>query len=267
MEKIDIDKIFKSKNATLYKWLPGFILKYIKRVVHQEDVNAFIEKNGHKTDIEFADAIIEGWHIDIKVKGIENLPIEGGCIVASNHPLGGLDGMALVSAIGKRRSDQKFLVNDLLMHLDNLSGIFVGINKHGKNTKEMLAAIDNLYASGQCILIFPAGLVSRKKGNSIRDLEWKKSFITKAKRYKLPVIPAHISGRNSEFFYRLANIRKRLRIKSNIEMFYLVDEMYQQTGRTITITFGKPIDSNTFNQQKNDAQWAEYVKDEVYMLA
>lgn len=265
--KIDLEKVIASKNPRLLKFLPGFLLRYIKRTIHQEDINRFLEENGHKRDFEFAEAALQELGVTVKWVGLENIPAKGGVILASNHPLGGIDGMALIHVVGKVRRDVNFLVNDILMNLKPLSGVFVPVNKHGKNSAEMVAKMDDVYASDQAVLIFPAGLVSRKQaGGVIRDLQWKKSFITRARKYRKNIIPVYVAGRNSDFFYNLARLRKRLGIKANIEMFYLPDEMYRQNGKTITIIFGKPIPWETFDNSKNDGEWADWMKEQVYAL-
>jgi putative hemolysin len=177
-----------------------------------------------------------------------------------------MDGMALIQVVGRVRKDIVFPVNDILTYIPGLQPLFIPINKHGKNT-ENLEIIENTFASGKVILYFPAGLVSRKhKGGIIKDLEWKKTFITKARKYKRDVIPVYISGRNSNFFYNLASWRGKLGIKANIEMLYLVDEMARQKGKTIKMVFGHPIPYTTFDRSKSDVQWAAFVKNIVYDL-
>jgi 1-acyl-sn-glycerol-3-phosphate acyltransferase len=265
--QIDLEKVIGSKNPRLLKLLPRFVLNYIKRTIHQDDINSFLRVKGHTRDFEFAEAALEELGVTVEVKGLENVPATGGCIIASNHPLGGIDGMALIYAVGKVRKDISFLVNDILMNFKNLEGIFVPVNKHGKNTPEMVAKMDEEYASDKAVLIFPAGLVSRKQaGGVIKDLQWKKSFITRAKKYGKNIIPTYVGGRNSNFFYNLAMWRKRVGIKANIEMFYLADEMYRQRGKTITIIFGKPVPYEMFDSSRNDGEWAEWMKEQVYTL-
>jgi putative hemolysin len=268
MEKkfIDIDTIFKNKNPKAYKWTPKFLVKYLKKIVHQEEVNDFMSRNRQKVGIDFCKQVIDEFNIKIKVKGIENVPAEGGCIFASNHPLGGLDAMAVVTEISKIRTDIHFIVNDILLNLTNLQGLFVGVNKVGKNAMESLRAVDELFASEKAVFIFPAGLVSRKQKGIIKDLEWKKTFITRAKKYKKNIVPVYISGKLSKFFYRLANIRKLLGIKANIEMLYLADELYKQKNTTIEIIFGNPISPDTFDKSKKDEEWAEWMKEQTYKL-
>lgn len=263
---IDIDAVFESKNPGLYKYMPGFILAYLKRIVHQDQLNLFIKTKGHLHDFEFAAAIIEEFRVKVSVIGLERLEKSGGIIYAANHPLGGLDGIALLHVLGMVRRDVKFIVNDILMQVKNLGGIFIGVNKLAKNTKEVLDGIDSYYASDGGMLIFPAGLVSRLQDGIIADLAWNKSFIAKAKQHKRNIVPIHIAGRNTNFFYKLSYYRKKMGIKANLEMLYLVDEMYKQFDHTITITIGQTIPYQTFDSTYTDAEWAQKVKAHVYVL-
>jgi putative hemolysin len=199
---------------------------------------------------------------------MENIPQSGGVVFASNHPLGGFDAMVILDSISRVRTDVKFIVNDILLNLKNLKPLFVGVNKHGKNSVKMLEDIDTAYGSDQAIFIYPAGLVSRKQDSGkIEDLEWKKSFITKAKKHQRMVVPLFVDGRNSNRFYNLARWRSKLGIKVNVEMFFLVDEMFRQRNKTITVIFGKPIPYTAFDNSKSDVQWALAVKKIVYDLA
>jgi putative hemolysin len=263
---IDLEKIIGSKNPKVLKFIPSFVMNYLKKVIHVDELNAAIYRNRDKIGVDFATAILEDFGAIIKVQGLENISTDGRYILASNHPLGGLDGLALISRIGSYRKDILFPVNDLLMNLPQLKPIFIPINKHGKNT-ENIQILEQAFSSNAMILYFPAGLVSRKqKKGIIKDLEWKKTFITKAKQYQRDIIPVYIDGVNSNFFYNLAKLRKKAGIKANFEMLYLVDEMYKQKNKTINIILGKPISYNTFDKNFTDQQWAEKLKNHVYSL-
>lgn len=263
---IDIDKAFNDKNPQLYKLLPGFVIRWVKRIVHQEEINKFVVENEKSNGIQFgANAVIALGSKAVSF-GLENIPKTGGVIIAANHPLGGADGLAFLGEVGKIRSDLKFIVNDLLMSFKSLENVFIPVNKNGTNTKQNLQKIEQLYSEGHCILIFPAGLCSRKQDGKILDLQWQKSFISQAVKHQLPIVPTHIDAANSNFFYNLANIRKHLGIKANIEMFFLGNEMFKQNGKTITFTFGKPIESTVFDKSKNASQWAQSLKDFIYQL-
>jgi putative hemolysin len=261
---IDVEKIIASKNPKLLKWLPGFLLRYIKRILHEDEVNVFFAEHGEKRNVVFAQTVMDFFDLKLVFNGVENIPAENGCIIASNHPLGGLDGLAFMIAVSRKRSDMLFPVNDILLSLGTMNEIFIPVNKHG--TQNALAQIEETYRSDKAVLIFPAGLVSRKQGGKILDLEWKKSFIAKAIQYNKPIIPVHIEGKNSNWFYNLARWRKFFGIKANIEMFYLCDEMFRQRNKTITITFGKAIDPKFFDRSRSHKEWAQIVKEQVYAI-
>jgi 1-acyl-sn-glycerol-3-phosphate acyltransferase len=264
---IDIEKAIASKNPRLLKWLPKFVLRYIKRKLHEDQLNSAIEENKHLFGVDFADAAVKEVGATVKVQGLENVPPKGGVILAANHPLGGLDGVAFITAVGQVRQDIKFFVNDLLMAMKNFAPIFVPVNKHGKNTVDYYKKFEDVYASDECLLIFPAGLVSRKHDRkTIMDLQWKKSFISKSIQYQRDIVPVYIEGKNSKKFYNIAYWRKKLGLKANIEMFYLVDEMYKQKGKNITFVFGEPIPWQTFNDGQPHEIWADKVKQHVYSL-
>ncbi len=266
MQKIDLEEVIRSKNPRLLKMLPGFVLSYIKRIIHQDEFNEYLELTKDIYAHDFIRETLKNFQIQVISEGTENIPEQGGCIIACNHPLGGIDGIAVMNEVGTRRKDIKAMVNDIIMNLENLSSLLIPINKHAKNLAENVKRIDQAYASDECIIVFPAGLVSRRQKGKIKDLEWKKSFITKAIKYKRNVIPVHIAARNSNFFYNLAAFRKMIGIKSNIEMFYLVDEVFKQKGKFIKLTIGKPIPHTTFTKDHNDLYWAGKVKEIVYEL-
>ncbi len=263
---IDLDKVIASKSERLAKTMPGFVMRYLKSIIHQEEINKFLYENRNKYGLDFVDEVVGYFNIDIPVNGLENLPESGRHILVSNHPLGGLDGMALMHTIAKKRGDFVFPVNDLLLFVPNVRELFIPINKHGRNT-DNIRLFDETFKSDKLILFFPAGLVSRKRKGVIRDPEWKKTFLSKARKYDRDIIPVHIGGRNSNFFYNLANLRKAFNIRANIEMLYLPNEMFKQFNREIPITIGKPIPVEYFNRkEKKDNEWAAVVKEHVYAL-
>ena len=190
----------------------------------------------------------------------------GRFIFVSNHPLGGLDGVVFTVELSNRFTNVKFPVNDILLNIGNLSGVFLPVNKHGSQGRDAALKIEEAYASDAQILYFPAGLCSRKRRGVISDLEWHKSFIIKAIQHKRDIVPCFFSGRNSDFFYNLANFRKKLGLKANIEMLYLPDEMYKQKGIELHLVFGKPIPWTAFDRSKSPVEWAEWVKTETYKL-
>ena len=274
---INVEGLFESKNPKLLRIIPKWILNYLKRIIHQDRVNGYIYSHRDKTGLPFVEAMLQefgviintefpGTNLELQLNGLKEMLMGRRLILAANHPLGGLDGLALMNQIGKARPDIVFPVNDLLMNVPGLTPQFIPINKHGKNM-DNTKIIEETLAGNKIILYFPAGLVSRKfKGGLIKDLEWKSTFIKKARRYERDILPVYISGRNSDWFYNLAKWRKKLGIKTNLEMLYLVDEMMKQKDHTITIIIGKLISWQSFDKSRNDLQWAEFVKQKVYGL-
>lgn len=263
---IDIRNVIHSKSPRLAKWIPRFLVRYLQKTIHEDEINDIMFRFQDLYGLDFVDALIE--HLDIKVNlyGVENIPLDESVVFVSNHPLGGLDGIAFMHAIGRYRRDVKFLVNDILMNIKNLEPLFIPVNKLGNQGKNRIKAIDTAYAQDHALLVFPAGLVSRKINNKVVDLEWKKSFVGRAKKYKKNIVPVHIEGENSNFFYNLANIRKKVGLKANIEMLYLPKELFLQKGQTVDITIGKIISHTVFGKERSEQEWAREVREIVYTI-
>ena len=263
---IRIRDVFAAKSPGLAKFIPGFAYRWLNNILHLDEVNTFLEKYGHLQGIEFVDKIVEEFNVHEFVHNQENIPESGRYIIASNHPLGGFDGMLLMKNVEARLGAFKFLANDILLNIPQLSPVFVPVNKHGGHVREAAKKLSECYNSDDQILIFPSGLASRKIKGQIMDLEWKKHFISKAIKHKRDVIPVFISGRNSNRFYRIAKIRKFLKLKWNLEMFFLPDETIKHKNTDVHLYFGKPIPYTTFDKTKTQQEWAEWVKHKVYKL-
>lgn len=264
---IDIDRILREKAGEKARYVPRFLVSYLKRIVHQDELNGFLSSSQDKVGVDFLEACLDFLDAKLIVKGKENLPEEGLCTFVSNHPLGGQDGIALGYILGRHYNGKiKYLVNDLLMNLHGLAPLCIPINKTGRQAKDFPRMVEAGFASDDQLIMFPAGLCSRRNKGVIRDLEWKKTFITKSVESHRNVVPIHFEGRNSNFFYNLANVCKALGIKFNIAMLYLADEMLKNRHKTFTVTIGKPIPWQTFDKSKTPLQWAQHVKDIVYSL-
>ncbi|MFI3240507.1 MAG: 1-acyl-sn-glycerol-3-phosphate acyltransferase [Bacteroidales bacterium] len=250
--KIDIDKVLRDKAAKYYRYIPRFVISKMERIIKQKELNELLYNNRNRLGMDFATGVIEEMNIGVEVKGLENIPSEGRFIFASNHPLGGLDGLALISHIGKLYDGKvKFLVNDILMEVKPLSSVFLPINKHGRQQRNSAELINAAYAGDEQMLIFPAGVCSRNyTGKKIEDLKWQKAFVSKSVEYERDIIPIFFEGVNSEFFYRVGRIRKRLGLKINIEMIYLPGEMIKSRNANYTIWIGKPIKYTDFKDKK-----------------
>ncbi len=268
IKPIHIEEVFKSKNPRMAKMIPGFVYRFLKRLIHEEGINEFIERYGDRKGLAFANGMVEYLQVTYDVIGEEHLPeADGRYIFVSNHPLGGPDGVILISFLGKHYPRLKFPVNDILLNLKNLNDIFLPINKHGGMAKEAVTAIEEAYASDAQMIMFPAGLVSRKTKEGIRDLTWQKSFVAKAVQHRRDIVPIFISGQNTNFFYRLANFRKRIGLKANLEMLCLPDETFKKRGQHLTIHIGTPIPWQSLDRSRKPAEWAELIKGKVYDLA
>lgn len=246
MEKLNIDlhKILRTRAGGKGRLIPGFIISALERFIHQDELNETLDVTYPAEGTEFAEAVYKHFDLSLEVRGLDNIPESGRFIFASNHPLGGLDGIGLIKVLGKRYGDLglRFLVNDMLMNVEPLRTVFLPINKYGSQGREAARAIAEAYASDAQILIFPAGLVSRlQPDGSIADLTWQKSFIQKALEYKRDIIPVRFEGLNRRRFYKTAYWRKKLGLKVNIEQAMLPAELCASRGKKFRVTFGKPI--------------------------
>ena len=267
---IDIDKILASKMGNKVKFVPKFLVRWLKHIIHEDEVNRLLWESRDKSGTEWLTECVRYLDMDLRIEGLENLPDKNDgklYTFVSNHPLGGQDGVALGSIIGKHYDGNfRYLVNDLLLNLPGLAPVSIGINKTGKQSRDFPRMVEAGFQSNNHMLMFPAGLNSRKINGVIHDLPWKKTFITKSVEYKRDVVPIYFSGRNSERFYRIANWQKKLGLKINIAMLFLVDEMYRNVHKSFTVKIGKPIPWQTFDKSKTPVEWAKFVEDKVYEL-
>ncbi|BAG83713.1 MAG: 1-acyl-sn-glycerol-3-phosphate acyltransferase [Candidatus Azobacteroides pseudotrichonymphae] len=266
--QIDVWEIFLRKFPDLYMKTPAFIIKWFARLVCQNQLNAYFRSNAYFTDIAFMENAVYNSRITLHLKGMENLPVDSKrCVFVSNHPLGGLDGICLSAILGRKYNGNiRYLVNDILYFIEPLRGIFIPINKYGTQTRNGVNKLNEAFDSDNQIITFPAGICSRKIKGKIRDIEWKKMFISKAIKYNRDVVPIYFEAANSCLFYIIAGIRRRLGIKFNVEMLLLPREMFKSLGSEFAIHFGQPIPWQTFDSSKTALQWANDVKNRVYAM-
>ena len=271
--QFDIRAIIKSKAPKAR--IPDFLIRYLERIVHIKQMNAFLRKHTTERNYDFIRLVLdEELGCSASIEGTENIPTDGRPVIfVSNHPLGGLDGMIIAQMIHEARSNSakrelKVIVNELLMYMEPINELWAPVNKVGRLTREQAAEQQRMWESETDVLTFPAGACSRLQRIDgkwqIQDLVWQKNFVQRAREYKRDIVPIYFEGHNSRFFYALAYIRKLLHIKLNIEMLYLVDEMYGAHGKHFRVHVLPPIPYSTFDNSRAPIQWAQYVKSIVY---
>jgi putative hemolysin len=263
---IDIEKAIREGNSRFFKSLPGFVIKLIIKIIGQKELNTAIYNNREKTGIPFINGVLHDWNVKVEITGSENIPPSGRFIFAANHPLGGMDALSFLHMIYNFFPDIVSPANELLNTIPNIRPLVFGVNVFGRNTKETAKKINELFETDIQIMIFPAGEVSRRKKGIISDIAWQKSFISKATQHRRDIIPVFISGRNSNLFYIVANLRKFLGIKMYIETLLLPREMLKKKNSTVKIYIGKPIPYQAITDEMTPSEWAQKVKSIVYSL-
>lgn len=266
--RLDVEKAVKQKLKG--KYVPHLFIRWLKYIIHEDKFNWFFEKHPDLKNYDFIRAVIgpEVLNVTTEIRGLDNLPdTDEPLIFVSNHPMGGLDGMILALLLGEHRKwNVRVIVNDLLMYLTPLQGIFVPVNIYGSQSRNAANYLQEVYQSNFDILTFPAGACSRKINGKVQDMQWKKSFVQKAVESKRKIVPIYFEGQNSRFFYNLALWRKRLGIRFNIELLFLANEMFKAANSHFTIYIGQAVDYTTFDSSRTPQQWAQWMKDKVYQL-
>lgn len=269
-ETINIDKVLADKMGQKAKFVPRPFVAWLKRIIHQDEVNKFLWESRHLSGTEWLEECVRYLDMTLELVGEENLPKKDDgklYTFVSNHPLGGEDGVALGAIIGRHYDGRfRYLVNDILMNLPGLAPVCIPINKTGNQSRNFPAMVEAGFKSDNHMLMFPAGICSRRRNGEIRDIEWKKTFIAKSVEYQRDIVPIHFGGQNSDFFYKVANFSDKYVKKVNIAMLFLVDEMYKNVHKKFRIAIGQPIPWQTFDKSRTPMQWAQYVQDIVYKL-
>lgn len=265
--KIDVDKVLRDRLPKHYKYIPRFVVRWLERTICQDQLNAILLKMADKNSVDAATAALDEMNITVDATGLERLP-DGRFMFVSNHPLGGLDGLALISLLGNRYDKRiKFLVNDLLMAVEPLRGVFLPVNKYGKQARAAAVQIEEALQSDSQFITFPAGLCSRMQPDgSIADLPWQKAAVAHAINHHRDIVPIYFDAHNSQFFYRFAKWRKKLGIKFNIELIFLPREMIKKSGSTLRVMIGEPIPWNTLDAA-HPKQEAAHLRELVINMA
>lgn len=266
MDRIDVDKILENKAPRIKRYIPRFVINWLRGLIHEDVLNCAIDNYGDQPPLDFIRGAFKILDINYTVEGLDGLDPNGRYIFASNHPFGGMDGMMLAEAIGSRLGDVRVVINDLLMYMEPLQPIWLPVNKYGRQNSEYARRMHEAFEGPLPIMTFPAGLCSRRNKGVVADLEWRKNFIKQAHSTDRQVIPVFVEGRLSNRFYNIANLRQKLGIKFNIEMILLVDEMVRQKGQTFTLRFGKPISRKELKQVGNYDEQVVFVRKKAYEM-
>lgn len=268
--KVDIDKVLRDKAGAKAKYVPRFVVNWLKRIVHQDGLNDFMAQHQGEEGTDWLRSVIEYLDVKLEVRGLENLPLASGapCTFVSNHPLGGIDGVALGMILGEHYDNNiRYLLNDILMNLPGLRPLGVAVNVTGAQDRDIFAKVNEVFRSNHHVIVFPAQLCSRLIDGKVQDLPWKKTVVQKSIQTQRDIVPIHFSGQNSRRFYRIANFSKAIGLKFNLAMLFLSDEVFRSRGRSFVVSIGKPIPWQTFDKSRTHTEWAQWLRQQVYDLS
>jgi putative hemolysin len=266
MKYIDISSYIITSNLKILKKSPGFIIRWIEKIIWQDEMNQILTKYSDYEGVDFINKMIEEFNIRIEIEGEENLPDNKKCLFISNHPFGIIDGLVLTKIVSNRYGALKSIGNEEFMRIPHLWPIIAAVNVFSRNSKEYLIALEEIFNSEIPVTHFPAGEVSRLYGGKIQDCKWGKSYITKSVSSNRNLVPFYIYGRNSNLFYFINSFRRLLGIKVNIELILLPSEMFKKRNKTIKVKIGKPISCQKFDKTFSHIEWAQKVRKHVYNL-
>lgn len=266
MEYIDIARIIRESDSPVLKKLPGFVVLLLKKIIREKEMNRILEKYKDTEGLSFLEKMLAEFNITLDIRGRENLPETSHCIFAANHPFGVIDGLIITHTVASKYGSLKAIGNDAFMFVPQLRPFIFSVNVYGINTKERIAALDELYASPTAITHFPAGEVSRRYNGKIQDCAWQKSFVSKAITHKRDIVPIHFMGRNSWLFYFVSTVRKFLGIKLTLELVLLPHEMFNKKNKTIRLIIGKPIAHEILDKSRTHQEWTNNIRNFTYAL-
>ena len=261
VEKMITDRYPKLKNNKIIK---GAISKFADSIVHEEEINTFLEKNSHLGSFEFIDEVLEYFDFDFSVcdKDRENIPSSGRVVIIANHPLGSMDAFALLKLLSKVRKDIKVVANAFLDMFEPIKPILLNINNfQERQKKESITKVYEALDKEMAVVIFPSGEVSRASASGIKDKKWNKGFLKFAHRSNSPILPIFIGGKNSKTFYSVSTINKKL------STLLLSNEMFKQKSKSIDILVGELIpNENIIPKGIKQDKLIELYKKQVYNL-
>lgn len=265
-KKVDIALVLQDKAPKLAKKLPRWVVNWLRRVIHEDDLNHIYDNYWNLAPQPFIQACFRDWNVTYSIEGLDRLPRDGRYLFVSNHPFGGMDGLMLSDKLISHFGDVRVVVNDLLKVVSPLEELWIPVNKHGSQKAEYARRFEEAFFGDKPILTFPAGLCSRYLDGRIQDTPWKNNFLKKAYASRRTIVPIFVEGRLSNFFYGLHRVRKALGVKANIEMLWLVDEMFAQHDRHFRIRVGEPIALSDLQAVGDLDEQTEWVRKKCYDL-
>lgn len=265
---VDVEKtlVLKYPNIVHYPViLRNLVVYFLKKVLHQEEINTFLTHKDAYRGFDFVEAVLEyfnfGYTLSNKDKA--NIPSSGRVIIIANHPLGALDALALIALVKEVRSDIKVLANDVLMQIEPLQSLLIPIDNLGGTTaRDSLKRVYEALERDEALIIFPSGEVSRAQPTGIKDTKWKKGFLKFAQKTNSPILPVFIDAKNSPIFYTLSMINKK------ISTFLLASEMFKKRSKIIHFKIGEMIAYKTLqNSGFNDNVLITLLKKHLYKIS
>lgn len=229
---------------TLPKIVRKAVVSFFKSVFHENEINDFINANGHLESFSFIEAILEYFNIDVNINKnqLSRIPSYGRVVIIANHPLGALDALALLHVIRDVRKDVKIVASNFLSEFENISDLLIPIeNVKGKMERSSVESIHNALKKEQAVIIFPSGEVSRARPSGIKDTKWRKGFLKIASKMQAPILPIYIGAKNSKSFYLLSMINKSLATA------IIPHEMFKYQDKNISFDIGKSIPYESYN--------------------
>ena len=264
---IDIAKIIKDSDSKFLKKLPVFIIRLFAIIIKQKEMNRILTKYKESIGPDFLEKMIDEFNLTLHVEGKENLPENGKCFFAANHPFGVIDGLIITRLVHEKYGDLKAIGNDAFMFIPQLRPLIAAVNVFGRSPKEYLNELEKTFNSNIPITHFPAGEVSRLYNGKVQDSVWQKSFISRSISSKRDIVPIYFYGKNSKLFYAINRLRKILGIKMNLELILLPREMFKKRNKTIRVKIGKPISYTMFDKSFSHWEWAQKVRSGLYEMA
>lgn len=239
-------------------------LSILRKLTHEREINAFLHEHQGNRGIDFIDRIFDYFNFTYNVSQRErnNIPAQGRVIIIANHPIGSLDGLALVRLVSEVRKDVKIIANDMLMALEPLHDLLLPLDNmtrtaYKQSYKNILQSLND----DQAVIIFPAGEVSRATPKGIRDGKWQAGFLHFARKTQAPILPIFISAKNSLLFYSASILFKPL------STALLAHEMFNKKSAEIKFRVGEMIPPQALeSNQLMDKALIKRLKKHLYKI-